>query len=151
MIESWILIDQTALNTMWSQAHPTDETPIPADVRILNQAVRGFWKDSGSYEVVNVIDDGTLDQFMIDHAAVISARYDWIQGPGVDALDTGHPTVPNEVLTLMKDHVTYDENGDVVSTTPATESNPNWGHVFLGQSERIFAGAFTNGFSEGLR
>jgi len=52
---------------------------------------------------------------------------------------------------LHKDHVTYDENGDVVSTTPATIENPNWGHVFLGQSERIFAGGFTNGFSEGFK
>lgn len=147
MIESWILIDQTALNTMWSQAHPTDDTPIPDNVRLLTQAVRGFWKDSGQYEVVNVIDDGTLDQFMLDHAADIGGRYDWVQGNGLDALDTGYPTVPNEVLALMKDHVEYDENGDVVSTTPATLENPNFGHVFLGQKPRIFAGAFTNGFS----
>ena len=147
MIETWILIDKTALNTMWSQSHPTDETPIPDNVKLLNQAIRGFWKDSGQYEVVNVIDDGTLDQFMIDHAADIGGRYDWVQGPGVDALDTGYPTIPAEVLALMKDHVTYDENGDITGTTPATYANPNWRHVFLGQSERIFAGEYSNEFT----
>ena len=139
MIESWILIDKTALDAMWpnrAEDYPT-----------LSQAIRGFWKDSGSYEVVNVIDDGTLDQFMIDHAADIGGRYDWVQGPGVDALDTGYPTVPAEVLALMKDHVTYDIDGNPTGSTPATIENPNWGHVFLGQSERIFAGGFSNGFT----
>ena len=137
MIEVWLLIDKTALNTLWPNRANT----------ALDQAIRGFWKDSGQYEVVNVIDDGTLDQFMVDHAADISARYDWVQGPGVDALDTGYPTVPGEIVALMKDHVTSDENGDVVSTTPPTLENPNWGHVFLGQKERIFAGEFSNEFS----
>ena len=151
MIETWLLIDKTALDTMWADSHPTDETPIPDNVKLLNQAIRGFWKDSGTDEVVNVIDNGLLEQFMIDHAAVISARYDWVQGPGVDALDTGYPTIPNEVLALMKDHVTYDEDRNVISTTPATIENPNWGHRFLGQADRIFAGAFTNGFNEGFK
>lgn len=139
MIESWIVIKKTALDSLWAD---------PArGVTVLGQAVRGFWKDSGTDEVVNVIDDGSLDQFMIDHASDISARYDWVQGDGLDALDTGYETIPNEVIALMKDHIVYDENGDVVSTTPATFDTPNWGHVFLGQKERIFAGEFSDEFT----
>jgi len=151
MIESWILIDKTALDVMWAASHPTDDSPIPDNVKLLTQAIRGFWKDSGSYEVVNVINDGTIDQFMVDHAADIGGRYDWIQGTGNDALDTGYETIPAEVLALMKDHKTYDELGNETSSTPPTLTTPNWGHVFLGQKERIFAGGFTNGFSKGFK
>jgi hypothetical protein len=109
----------------------------------LNQGIRGFWKDSGAYEVVNVLataDD--LDQFMTDHAADVLIRYDWVQGPGFDAQETNGQTVPQGVLDVMRDHVTYDEDGNVISTTPPDFDTPNWGHVFLGQSTRIFAGDF---------
>ena len=78
MIESWIVINKTVLDSLWQGRNGT----------ALDQAVRGFWKDSGTDEVVNVIDEGLLDQFMIDHAADISARYDWTQGPGLDSLDS---------------------------------------------------------------
>ena len=73
--------------------------------------------------------------------------FSWTQGDGLDSLEANQ-TLPDEVLAVMRDHVTYDENGDVVSTTPATFENPNWGHVFFGQQERIFAGEYSDDFAQ---
>jgi hypothetical protein len=154
-IEVWILMEQAALDTAWDEAHPTDDSDIPADVQLLNQGVRGFWKDlpdSGSdYEVVNVVSDDIqpILDFEAANAADIFAIYGWTQGNGLDndGTEGGFETIPQGVLDVMKDHVVYDENGDVVSTTPATFDNPNWGHVFLGQTERDFAGQFSLEFS----
>jgi len=143
MIDSWILMDKAALNTLWSNRVGT----------LFQQAIRGYWKDSGSYEVVNVLaSEAELDQFMTDHAADVLIRYDWIQGPGYDAQETSGQTVPQGVLDVMKDHIEYDEDGNVISTTPPDFDTPNWGHVFLGQSTRIFAGDFsTDDFNEDFR
>jgi hypothetical protein len=145
-IEVWILMEQAALDTAWDEAHPTDDTPIPADVRLLNQGVRGFWKDlldSGSdYEVVNVVSDDIqpILDFETANASDIFAIYGWTQGNGLDndGTEGGFKTIPQGVLDVMKDH----PNGD-----PATFDSPEWGHVFLGQKERVFAGQFSLEFS----
>ena len=114
---------------------------------MLNQAIRGFWKDSGTDEVVNVLlSESDLATFQTTHAADIAAIYGWVQGTGMDNLDT-FETVPQGVLDLMNNHDVYDINGDLVSSTPPTFNTPNWGHVFLGQKERIFAGEFSNEFA----
>jgi len=144
MNEAWVLIDKPLLNSLWPDRNGT----------ALDQGVRGYWKDlpdgGDIYEVVNVIDDGTLDQFLTDNASDIFAVYGWTQGNGLDNSipADGYPTEPQGVLDVMNDHIVYDEDGNVVSTTPATFDNPNWGHVFLGQSERVFAGEYSLEFSE---
>ena len=144
MNEAWVLIDKPLLNSLCPDRNGT----------ALDQGVRGYWKDlpdgGDIYEVVNVIDDGTLDQFLTDNASDIFAVYGWTQGNGLDNSipADGYPTEPQGVLNVMKDHIVYDEDGNVVSTTPATFDNPNWGHVFLGQSERVFAGEYSLEFSE---
>lgn len=149
-IDSWILMDKVALDIAWDLAHPTDGSPIPDNVKILNQGVRGFWKDIGSDECVNTLaTQAELDQFQIDHAADVNIIYGWVQGPGYDNLDA-FETVPQGVLDLMKDHIEYDSGGNTIGSTPAAFANPNWAHLFLGQSERIFAGAVTNGFNGGF-
>jgi len=55
------------------------------------------------------------------------------------------------LLAVMKDHVTYDQDGNPTGSTPATYENPNWGHVRFGQKERIFAGEFSDEFSEDFK
>lgn len=155
-LDSWILIPKTLLDTLWDQAHPADPAAtIPDNVKLLSRGVRGFWKDSGSDEVVNLLaPKEELDQFMLDHG--LTTRYDWTQGNGLDALDSGYPTVPAEVLALMKDHP-----GEIISSgelpsddivygppIPATLENPDFGHSFFGQKDRIFAGDFDNDFDE---
>ena len=163
-LDAWIVMKKSALETLWQDAHPAPVKPptqIPADAMLLaSAAVRGFWKDitdSGTvYEVVNVIKSpDEIEAFKAAHPGDILAVYGWTQGNGFDNLDAqdaesnviGYPTIPQGVLDVMKDHVTYDENGDVISTTPPTFDTPNWGHVFVGQADRIFAGEFSNEFT----
>jgi hypothetical protein len=114
-----------------------------------SQAKTGHWKTyAGGFEVFNVVGSSTDIQAIVDALPTSPPHvYAWGQGQGTDDLDTW-PTDPADVLAVMRDHITYDENGDVISTTPATLENPNWGHIFLGQQERIFAGEFTDDFSE---
>lgn len=146
----WILMEESALNLLWAQAHPVNKlTPIPASALLLSRgAVRGFWNtilDSGNtYEVVNVVrsDVAEIDSFVQLHAADIFATYGWTQGNGLDNDGTNagdYETVPQGVLDVMRDHTG--------SVAPTFES-PNWGHVFVGQKERIFAGQFSLNFSE---
>jgi len=137
ILEAWILMDQIALDILWAAAHT--ESP-PENLKLITNGVRGFWNDIATDEVINVI--GT-SQEINDLVALIGVDvnvvYAWDQGPGYDSLDD-FPTVPPGVLALMKDHIE--------PPAPATFSNPNWGHVFLGQSERIFAGQFSDEFTE---
>ena len=142
----WMLIDKTLLDSLWPDRNGT----------ALDQGMRGFWKDVGIYEVVNVIDEGKLDQFITDNAADIFATYGWTQGNGLDNSipADGYPTDPQGVLNVMKDHVIYDEDGNVVSITPATFDNANWGQRFAGQGvpgtdqAQVFAGEYSLEFSE---
>ncbi len=135
-LDAWILMNKTLLNSLWDIAKGGSPPP---DLRLLTDGVRGFWKDSGTNEVVNVL--GTqeeIDAFNATYGADIAVIYAWDQGPGFDNL-VAYQTDPQGVLDLMKDH----PNGD-----PATFENPNWGHVFLGQAERIFAGEFSDEFTQ---
>ena len=137
-IDAWIVMDKATLVTLWEQAHPTDETPIPDNVKLLSGGVRGFWKDVSGDEVVNVLDSvDNINAFQQAHIASVTIIYGWVQGTGHDNLDV-YETIPAGVLALMMDHP---------GSIPATFENPNWGHVFLGQSERIFAGDFSNDFN----
>ena len=139
-LDAWILMDKALLDSLWSSAK--SDSP-PADLRLITDGVRGFWKDSGTDEVVNVL--GTkeeIDTFNATYGADIAVIYAWDQGPGFDNL-VAYGTDPQGVLDLMLDNV--DDQG---THTPATFENPNWGHVFFGQAERIFAGEFTDEFTQ---
>lgn len=119
-----------------------------------SQAVTGYWLSSGPYEVYNV--QATLNQVdeivgaLTDVQHVFAWDYAGGYGTGLDSYDA-YPTDPAPILAVMKPHITYDENGDVIDTTPATFENPNWGHVFAGQGQRIFAGDFSDEFSAEYR
>lgn len=139
MIDAWIY----ALPAQWD-ALGGDESPFSY---CHSQAVTGYWKTfPGGYEVYNVVGSEAEIQAIIDALADTPHVYAWTQGDGMDSL-SAWPTDPENILAVMKDHVTYDENGDVTGTTPATLENPNWGHCFLGQKDRIFAGLFNTDFS----
>ena len=112
-----------------------------------DNAQTGYWKPFGEYEVYNVM--GTREQVQAILAALtdVARVYAWGQGTGLDDLDTW-PTDPTDLLAVMKDHVTYDEQ-DTPVYTPATLANPNWRHVFQGQqwTDRVFAGEFNSDFN----
>jgi len=145
--DTWIICTPST----WDAIAPLEgETP-PVWAYTYDNAVTGFWKSSGSREVYNVIGGTEAIQALIDAleahtAGSVAASYSWEQGPATDSLDFW-PTDPTEVLALMKDHVTYDQDGNPTGSTPPTIENPNWAHVFLGQSPRIFAGEFSNEFT----
>ncbi len=105
----------------------------------------------GGYEVYNVLCTAE-DRAAIKTALGADCLYSfaWIQGTGVDDIDAAL-TIPAEVLAVMPDHVTYDEDGNETSRTPATYANPNWRHVFVDQKQRIFAGEFNEDFSSDYR
>jgi len=138
LLDCWIVIDGAAWDAI------ADQVP-PGSRYCYSQAITGFWQQP----VYNVL--GTQDEIqpLLDLLGNPTC-YAWMQGDGLDSLDQ-RPTNPSGVLALMKDHVTYDANGNVTGTTPASIDSPNWGHVFLGQAGRVFAGAFSSGFSEGFR
>jgi hypothetical protein len=144
MIEVWVLMGKAALQVAWDIAHSGASNP---DVAILNQGIRGFWKDfqdsGNTYEVVNVVEDDIqpILDFQTAFSSDIFGIYGWTQGNGLDndGTEGGFITAPQVVLDVMKDH----PNGD-----PPTFENPSWGHVFLGQAERDFSGEFSLQFSK---
>lgn len=135
-LEAWIVMNKAALDVLWTNAHV--ENP-PSSLVLITNGVRGYWRDITPDDVVNVIGtEQEIDDFVAIYGAVITAVYSWTQGDGLDNLDA-YQTVPPGVLAVMKDHE---------GAIPPTFSNPNWGHVFLGQEERIFAGQFSDEFTE---
>jgi len=134
LLDCWIVIGSAAWTAIAAQVPPGSRY-------CYSQAITGFWKQS----VYNVLGTQAEIQPLLDLLGNPTC-YAWMQGDGLDSLDQW-PTDPSGVLALMKDHVEYDASGNVIGTTPATLDAPNWGHVFLGQAERIFAGDFSNQFS----
>jgi hypothetical protein len=145
------------LNDVWIYALPVEWDALGTPEFPFNytwgQARTGYWLTAvGGFEVYNV--QGPIDQVNAIVAALPSTAdtdvYAWdyaASGPtGFDSYDTAYPTDPAPILAVMKPHITYDEFG-VPTETPATFENPNWGHSFLGQGERIFAGQFPDEFS----
>lgn len=108
------------------------EAVIPESSRYCYEnSITGFWRQP----VFNVL--GTEAEI----APIVTAlgsppAYAWTQGDGLDSLNPW-PTDPTAVLALMADHA---------DGTAPTLDNPNWGHVFLGQSDRVFAGDFSSDF-----
>lgn len=129
---------------------PIPEDPLSDAARyVYNTNVTGFWKDFGAYRVYNIIGMQAQIEEILSNLTDVHAVYGWVQENGADDFD--YEPLPADVLSIMKDHIIYDGNGSIVSQTPPSYSNPNWGHVFYGQEERIFAGGFSKGFNEGFR
>ena len=149
IIEAWIAMDQAALNVLWEQAH--SETA-PEDLKLLTNGIRGYWNDITPNEVVNVIGSvEDLEDFESLIGADLKSIDPWYQGMGVDYnLHIPWLTEPVRILSFMPPFIEYDEDGNVISTTPATFENPNWAHTFAGQPPdlKIFAGEFTDEFTE---
>jgi hypothetical protein len=137
-IDAWLL----AVPAEWDALG----TPEASFSYTWSQAITGYWLPSGFTEVYNVVGTEADIQEIIDALTTTPITYSWVQGTGDDNLDVW-PTDPAPILALMKPHIIYDINGNPVGSTPATQQNPNWGHVFFGQKERIFAGTFDAAFS----
>jgi len=139
MIDAWIY----AIPAEWDAVDP--DALSKAAARAYTGAITGFWESfPGGYEVYNVLASReTLTEL---NAALpdVHATYMWRQGPGFDEFneDGTFNTEPADILAVMKDH-----EGPVAPTF----ANPNWGHVFFGQGTRIFAGKFSNKYSEAFR
>jgi len=148
MLDTWIYCKPLA----WEAIDPGVDEPWPhVNLSRYNYeaAVTGLWDAyPGGYEVYNALiteqDLAALTALLGSDMAHVFA---WVQGPGVDNVGPGE-TVPAEVLAVMPDHITYDAGGTPTGTTPATYAAPNWRHLFFGQNQRIFAGQFSNHFSE---
>ena len=137
MIDAWIVINTVALDAL-----------VAANDPIATHGVRGHWADISPNEVLNVLlDAAALTTFVTANTADITAVYSWVQGNGLDN-QSAYPTDPTGVLSLMANNELHDVDGNLISSTPATLEDPNWGHVFLGQPTRVFAGEFSNEFSE---
>jgi len=121
--------------------------------RAVRGARTGFWDTfAGGYQVYNAHGSReALDE--IDAALADSFKFIWDSETGVDAwnLDGTFNTVPADILAVQKDFITYDQDGNPTGSTPATYAVPNFGHRFAGQDDRIFAGEFTDEFSEEFR
>jgi len=119
--------------------------------KLATQAITGFWKSFAGAEVYNVV--GTSEEITELTDALEAATpgsvarvFSWVWRDGVDNIGV-NDTIPDDILAVMKDHKTYDIDGNETSSTPPTFDTPNWGHTFFGQGERIFAGDFSDDFS----
>ena len=119
--------------------------------RVHAQAITGFWKSfPGGFEIYNVLGTQEEIQEIIDALPSTTIVYAWTQGNGADSLDSPWAIdSPANILAVMRDNTIHD--GTDWQTVPATEENPNWGHMFYGQIDRIFAGDFNEDFSEDFR
>lgn len=151
MIEAWIYAKPAA----WDALSPVEGVDKQIWRYPYLNAVTGFWNDyAGGHRVYNVIGVETALKALVNQLdeSDLAQVFAWRQGAGMVSRSIWPPGANRAaVLAVMKDHVTYDVDGNPTGSTPATYENPNWGHVFLGQGTRIFAGGFSLGFSEGLR
>jgi len=148
MIDAWIYAQPAEWDAIDS------ETLSKAAARAYTGSITGYWDTyAGGYEVYNVLASrATIDEVTAELSDV-HAVYTWVQGPGLDQYneDGTFNTLPADVLAVQKDRITYDQDGNPTGSIPATYEDPHWGHVFFGQGTRIFAGSFTDDFSEGFK
>jgi len=148
--DTWIY----CLPAAWDALAPaTEDDPVlPAWAA----AKTGYWNNFQTiYQVYNTNATDEDKQALVDalEAAVpasVARVFSWGNMTGFDDLEQNQ-TIPDDVIAVMKDHKTYDEQGNETSSTPATADNPNFGHGWAGQRPRIIAGFFNEFFSEGFR
>lgn len=123
-----------------------------------SKGITGYW---------NTIDGKTVFSMVGGLSEIESIRkgldipktdvYLWEKDTGYDAVifdangeleEDGYIPVPDRVLSFMPDIKEYDDAGNVVSSVSPDFSLPNWSHVFFGQPSLIFAGDFSDQFTE---
>lgn len=140
--------------------------PDPDWAKPVNNAIHGdyFKMFDVDYTVYNTL--ATKDQLDNIVAALgptnVASVNTWFFETGFDNIDNysetpevtyenPYITKPDDVVAVMQPHIEHDEDGNVVSSEPATFENPNLGHLFYGQSNRVIAGEFNpEEFSEGF-
>ena len=143
LLEAWLYVKPAA----WDAIAPVDGADKEIWHYAYRNAITGFWKTyTGGFEVYNIPPSSQAQiQAIIDQLspADVAHVFAWKQGNGMVSRNVWPPGENRAaVLAVMK---------DLPDETPASYSEPNWGHVFLGQSRRIFSGGFSSGFSEGFR
>lgn len=154
MIDAWVYVKPDDWNELRMDLVQDSETLSKSATSAFTGAIAGFWDPfTGGYEVYNVLASRADIEEIVSNLTDVHAVYTWTQGPGTDEFneDGSFNTLPPDILAVMKDHVTYDQNGNPTGSTPATYENPHWGHVFFGQGTRIFAGSFTDDFDESFK
>ena len=115
------------------------------------QLVDGYWNGTVGFTVVNCIGlESELDSFYNYFPPSDTLGY-WKWGlDGKVDFATEYAGQHDDILFLHKDHVEYDENGNPISSTPASFSNPNWANDYAGSKRNKFARGFSRGFAGGL-
>lgn len=143
LLDCWIYAKPAEWDSL---ATGPDEAPFSQSYA---DAKTGRWKTfAGGYEVYNVLGTESEIQDILDALTDVARVYAWGQGDGYDDASLW-PSDITDIIAVMKDHPdTYAPDGNPLTYTPATMERPNWGHMFAGQEQRLFAGDFNDDFNE---
>lgn len=110
-----------------------------------------FWDGTIGFTVVNCIGtEAQLDSFYNYFPPTDTLGY-WKWGfDGKVDFATEYSGQHDDILFLHKDHIEYDENGNPISSTPATFDNPNWANDYAGSDQNYFARSVSRGMGEGF-
>ena len=111
----------------------------------------GYWDGTVGFVAVNCIgSEFELDAFYNYFPPSDTLGYwKWNQNGTVD-FASEYTGQHDDILFLHRDHVEYDQNGNVTGTRPATFDDPNWANDYFGSDQNKFARAFSRGFAGGL-
>lgn len=142
ILECWIYATPSA----WAAIEPQDGQSKQAWHYAYTNKAKWDWKMYQSvYKVYSVTaGKGVIDELLqaleTAEPGSVAAVDSWFQGPGVGNYKQDEfPADPTRILSVMQDHVTYDQDGNPTGTEPATLDNPNWGCKFYGQGRKYFA------------
>jgi hypothetical protein len=123
------------MSNIWFEVDDADAASVKAnweanDMQHYNS--NKHFKPNGSMQLYSVWTlDSVASAVTVDANATALAAWDAVTGA-----DEGTVTQAGNLLDYMPDIVEYDENGDIISTTPATEVTDR---IFLsGQAPRTF-------------
>ena len=101
------------------------------------QAVTGFWNDNLGWRVYGIsCEQASVDEIEAELTSGFNYDMHWVMHNGVDEFnaDGTFSVDPTETLTIMKG-------------SPTLQS-PNWGCQAAGLGEQIFAGEFSDEFTD---
>lgn len=144
-------------DTAWVTFLETDEETLKAQnadvakLRRNGQLVTGFWNGTANFIVVNCIgEESELDSFYNYFPPTDTLGY-WKWGfNGKVDFATEYSGQHDDILFLHKDHIEYDQDGNPISSTPATFDNPNWANDYAGSDQNYFARSVSRGMGEGF-
>ena len=129
--------------TVWDAIAPAEEAPKEIWHYAYDNARKGFVDDFNGKPVYHVLVTTEQREALLTAlnthtpgAAATLSSYE--QGTGFDDLEVYHD--PADVLSVMPDFVTYDQDGNPISTEPASYDKPNPGFVFNWRNAKIIAG-----------